>query len=130
LSIRVVPGDLETINSGSKIPGTYRYTLFGEIAWKHPATGFSTALEVRKFSESNVSFNSADGKADGYTVFSWRGGLSQKLGNWKFNEYIRVENLFDQGYIGSVRVADSNQRYYEPAPTRNWLLGLNASYQF
>lgn len=125
-----VPGDLETINSGSKIPGTYRYTLFGEVSWKHAPTGFSTALEMRKFSETNVSFNSADGKADSYTVFSWRGGLSQKVGNWRFNEFVRVENLFDQEYVGSVRVADSNQRYYEPAPTRNWLLGLNASYQF
>jgi iron complex outermembrane recepter protein len=124
------PGDFETIASGSKIPGTYRYNLYGEVSWKHQPTGFSTALEMRKSSDTNVSFNSADGKADGYTVFNWRGGLSQTVNNWKFAEFIRIENIFDQEYVGSVRVADGNQRFYESAPTRNWLLGLNAAYKF
>jgi len=41
-----------------------------------------------------------------------------------------VNNLFDRDYIGSVKLNDSNQRYYEPAANRNWLLGVNASYQF
>lgn len=124
------PGDFETIASGSKIPGTYRYNLYGEVSWKHQPTGFSTALEMRKSSDTNVSFNSADGKADGYTVFNWRGGLSQTVNNWKFAEFVRIENIFDQEYVGSVRVADGNQRFYEPAPTRNWLLGLSAAYKF
>ncbi|MDZ4152223.1 TonB-dependent receptor family protein, partial [Methylicorpusculum sp.] len=115
---------------GSKIPGTYRYTLFSEVSWRHTPSGFSSALEMRKFSETNVSFNSDDGKADAYTVFSLRAGFNQKVGNWKLNEFVRVENIFDQEYVGSVRVADGNGRFYEAAPTRNWLLGLNASYQF
>lgn len=122
--------DFETIASGSKIPGTYRYNLYGEVSWKHQPTGFTTALEMRKNSDTNVSFNSTDGKADGYTVFSWRGGLSQTVNNWKFAEFVRVENIFDQEYVGSVRVADGNERFYEAAPKRNWLLGLNAAYKF
>ena len=125
-----VPGDFETITSGSKIPGTYRYNLYGEVSWKHQPTGFSTALEMRKSSDTNVSFNSADGKADSYTVFNWRGGLSQTVNNWKFAEFVRIENIFDQEYVGSVRVADGNQRFYEAAPTRNWLFGVNAAYKF
>lgn len=124
------PGDFETIASGSKIPGTYRYTFFGELSWKHAATGFSTALEMRKVSSTNVSFNSDDGSAESYTVLNWRGGLAQKAGDWKFSEFVRIENISDRDYVGSVRVADSNERYYESAPGRNWLLGLNANYQF
>lgn len=124
------PADFERIASGSKIPGTYRYNLYGEISWKHQPTGFNTALEMRKNSDTNVSFNSADGKADGWTVFSWRGGFSQIVSNWKFAEFVRIENIFDQEYVGSVRVADGNERFYEAAPTRNWLLGLNAAYKF
>lgn len=125
-----VAGDFETIASGSKIPGTYRYTLYGEASWKHAPSGFSTALEMRKNSSTNVSFNSDAGSAEGYTVFNWRGGFDQKAGGWKFGEFVRVENLFDQEYVGAVRVADGNGRFYEAAPTRNWLLGLNAGYQF
>jgi iron complex outermembrane receptor protein len=123
-------GDFETIASGSKIPGTYRYNLYGEISWKYQPSGFSTALEMRKSSDTNVSFNPADGQADGYTVFNWRGGLSQAVNSWNFTEYLRVENIFDRDYVGSVRVADGNQRFYEPAPGRNWLIGLNAGYKF
>ena len=122
--------DFETIASGSKIPGTYRYNLFGEVSWKYQPLGFNTALEMRKSSDTNVSFNSADGKADGYTVFSWRGGFTQQLSNWKFSEFVRVENLTDKNYVGAVRVADGNQRFYEAAPDRSWLFGLNASYKF
>lgn len=125
-----VASDFETIASGSKIPGTYRYNLYGEVSWKHQPTGFSTALEMRKNSDTYASFNSEDGKAEGYTVFNWRGGFKQSIGNWNFTEFVRVENIFDQKYVGSVRVADGNQRFYEPAPTRNWLLGLGAAYKF
>lgn len=123
-------GDFETIKSGSKIPGTYRYNLYGEVSWKYQPIGFTTAIEVRKNSDTNVSFNSEDGKADGFTVFNWRGGLSQNMGDWKLTEFVRVENIFDRNYVGSVRVADGNQRFYEPAPGRKWLLGLNTSYKF
>jgi iron complex outermembrane receptor protein len=45
-------------------------------------------------------------------------------------EYARVNNVFDRTYIGSVIVGDSNKRYYEPAPGRNWVLGASVQYQF
>lgn len=123
-------GDLETIQAGSKIPGTYKNTLYGEASWKHPSSGFSTAIEMRRFSETYVNYDMNDGTADGYTVFNWRGGFSQQYKGWRLNEFVRVENVTDKEYVGSVRVADIQQRFFEAAPTRNWLLGLNASYQF
>jgi len=118
------------VPSGTDIPGVYKHTMFGELAWKHQPSGFSTALEARAFSKTYVSFNPADGKASGYAIASWRAGFNQSMGKWKFNEYLRVENIFDKEYVGSIRIGDSNGNYYEAAPTRNWLLGLNASYQF
>lgn len=120
----------ELIKSGSDIPGTYKQTLYGEVSWKYEPMGFSTALEARANSKTYVAFKPQYGKADGYAVAAWRGGFTQKVNNWKFNEFVRIENLFDKEYVGSVRIADLNGRYYEPAPGRNWLLGLNASYKF
>lgn len=120
----------EVILSGAEIPGTYKHTLFGELGWKYQPYGFSTALEVKANSKSNVAFKSQYGQANGYAVAAWRGGFVQKVNGWKFGEYVRVENLFDKDYVGSVRVADLNSSYYEPGTGRNWLLGLNASHQF
>ena len=42
----------------------------------------------------------------------------------------RVDNLFDKEYAGSVIVNESNGRYYEPAPGRNYGVGLSVSYRF
>jgi iron complex outermembrane receptor protein len=126
----VDPTHVEAIASGGDIPGTYKHTLFGEVAWKHQPSGFSTALEARAFSKSYVAFKSEYGRADGYTTVAWRGGFTQNKGQWKFSEFVRVENLFDKEYVGSIRVGDLNGSYYEPAPGRTWLLGVNVSHQF
>jgi iron complex outermembrane receptor protein len=32
--------------------------------------------------------------------------------------------------VGSVIVNEGNQRYFEPAPGRTWLVGVNAAYAF
>jgi iron complex outermembrane receptor protein len=68
--------------------------------------------------------------APDYTIYSIRGSFQQKQGNWKFTEYARIDNIFDQNYIGSVRVNDTNSRFYEPAPGRNWIMGVKANYMF
>jgi iron complex outermembrane receptor protein len=43
---------------------------------------------------------------------------------------MRVNNLFDRKTIGAVIVGDANGRYYAPAPTRNALAGVGATYSF
>lgn len=42
----------------------------------------------------------------------------------------RVDNLFDKEYIGSVIVNESNGRYYEPAPGRNYGIDMNLAKHF
>jgi len=123
-------GGTETISAGAKIPGTYQQTAYTELSWKYPLLGFSTALEGRANSSTNVAFKSSYGVVPGYAVAAWRGGFTQKIDKWKVTEFVRIDNLLDKEFIGSVRVADLNSAYYEVAPKRNWLLGLNASYTF
>ena len=68
--------------------------------------------------------------ADAFTVVNWRLALEQKSGGWRFGEFARVNNLFDKKYVGSVVLNDSGGAFYEPAPGRNYILGVSASYQF
>lgn len=56
--------------------------------------------------------------------------FQQDVSNWRINEYVRVESIFDKDYIGSVKVNDSKLRYFEPAAGRNYLIGVNATYRF
>lgn len=118
-----------SVKSGNKIPGTYRSQVYGEVSWKAPSVGFSTALEARYNSKVYVDDVNSD-IAPSYTIFNLRAVLQQEVNKWRFSEYVRVENLFDKDYIGSVRVNDSNQRFFEAAPGRNYLMGLNATYRF
>lgn len=73
---------------------------------------------------------SNDESADAYTVVNWRLGFEQKFGGLRLTEFARVDNIFDEEYVGSVIVNEANRRYYEPAPGTNYAVGLAASYQF
>lgn len=117
------------IASGNRIPGTYKSQIYGEVAWRHQPLGFFTAFEGRHNSDVYVN-DVNDEKAPSYTVFNWRAGFEQNLSNWRFKEFVRVENMFDKEYIGSVRINDGNRLFYETGADRNYLLGLSATYQF
>lgn len=122
-------GATGTVKSGNRIPGTYKSQVYGEVAWKYPTLGFFSALEGRHNSEVYVNDINTD-KAPSYTIFNVRAGFEQNLTNWRFKEYIRVENITDKDYIGSVRVNDGNALFFEPAAGRNYLVGLTAQYKF
>lgn len=121
--------DFAAITAGNRIPGTYRSQVYGEVAWKYPPLGFHTALEGRHNSKVYVNDTNTD-TAQSYTIFNLRAGFEQNVANWNFKEYLRVENMFDKDYIGSVRINDGNLRFFETAPDRNYLLGLSAKYKF
>jgi iron complex outermembrane receptor protein len=56
--------------------------------------------------------------------------LKQQAGQWRLKQYVRLNNLLDRRYVGSVIVGDSSKRFYEAAPGRNCLLGASVQYQF
>ncbi len=122
-------GSPVTVNKGNAIPGTYKTQLYGELAWKEPTVGFNSAVEMRNFSKAFVNDTNTD-SAPAYTIFSVRASLQQQVGQWRVSEYARIDNLFDKEYIGSVRVNDSNSRFFEPAPGRNYIVGIKANYAF
>ncbi|MDA8109371.1 MAG: TonB-dependent receptor [Betaproteobacteria bacterium] len=115
--------------SGRKLPGVPANSLYGEISWRDAASGLLTALEARWGDKVYVDDANSDA-ASAYAVFGWRAGFEQRARGWKIAEFLRIDNLFDRRYVGSVIVNASNAQYYEPAPGRNYLLGVSASYAF
>ena len=118
-----------TISDGNKIPGTYSNQIYAEVAWKYQPLGFSTALEGRYNSKVYVNDTNTDA-APSYKIANIRAGFEQNVGGWNFSEFVRVENIFDKDYIGSVRINDGNSRFFEPAADRNYLLSVGATYKF
>ena len=118
-----------TVPAGNKLPGVPAYTLFGELVWRHAASGFHAGAELRSNGKVYVNdFNCAS--ADPYTVANLRAGFEQRGKKWRLTEFARIDNITDRQYIGSVIIADGNNRFYEPSPGRNYLLGINAQLSF
>lgn len=118
-----------SVKSGNKIPGTFSNRAYSELSWKHPSSGFFTAIEGIYSSKTYVNdVNTAS--ADSYAIFNWRGGFSQSISNWKFSEFVRVDNITNKDYIVSTRANDTASRFYEPGLPANWTVGVNASYRF
>lgn len=118
-----------TIPAGNRIPGIPRTAAYAELAWKHRPWGLETALEVRHVGKIAVNDANTD-FAPASTLLAFRLGLQQKVDRWTVREFVRVDNLADRKAVGSVIVNEGNQRYFEPAPGRTWLVGVSAAYAF
>ena len=117
------------VPAGNKIPGVPPQRFFGEVIWRHAASGFHAGAEV--LYNGKVYVNDANSEfAGAYTVWNLRAGFEQKSRTWRLTQFVRVDNVADRDYIGSVIVNDANRRYYEPAPGRNWLAGVTAALSF
>lgn len=117
------------VASGNRIPGVPRVTAYAEVAWKHRPWGLETALEARHVGRIAVDDRNTDFAAAA-TLFNLRLSLAQNVQRWTFREFLRVDNLADRNYVGSVIVNEGNQRFFEPAPGRSWLVGVSAVYAF
>jgi iron complex outermembrane receptor protein len=117
------------IPAGNRIPGIPRATAFAELAWQHRPWGLETALELRHV--GRIAANDAnDESVAPSTTAALRLSLEQQLGRWTLREFARVDNVTGRRYAGSVIVNEGNQRYFEPAPGRTWLVGVSAAYTF
>jgi len=115
--------------SGKRLPGVPAASLYGELAWKG-ISGLSAAVEAIANSKVYVEDSNTKPPAPGYGAINLRTGAEQHVGGWRLQQFVRINNLLDRNYIGSVIVGDANGRFYEPAPGRNWMLGASAQYVF
>ena len=91
--------------------------------------GLSAAVELR--AASSVPANDANSAAAGsYEVLNLRGGWRGVVAGWTLDAYVRIDNLLDTEYVGSVIVNEAKHRFYEPAPGRAGYVGLSASRAF
>ena len=117
------------VDKGNYLPGVPQTTLFAEVNWK-PVDWLSTAVEGMYRSKVYVEDTNTARAAPAYSVFNWRAKFEQKVEHWTFHQTLRLDNLLDRQYVGSVIVADGNSRYYEAAPGRSWYAGAGAQYSF
>lgn len=114
---------------GNRMPGIARNMGYAALEYA-PAEGFYAGADVRYMSDIQAD-DENDAKAPTYTVASLNSGYKFRIReSWQLDVWGRVDNLFDREYVGSVIVNEGNGRYFEPAPGRNYGVGVNLSYSF
>jgi iron complex outermembrane receptor protein len=117
-----------TVAPGSYLPAVPRNALYTGLTWKYAPLGFSTTLE--EIGRARIYADDRNTEAaPGYWETNWRAGLEQSTGRWQFSEYLRIENLTDRAYIGSVIVNASANQFFEPAPGRTAYVMFNAKWR-
>ena len=117
------------VPAGNRIPGVPSYSFFGELVWRPGIVGWHAGVELRRVGSVEVNELNTEA-APAYTTLSLRTGFEQAARDWKLRQFLRIDNVTDRNYVGSVIVAANQGRYYEPAPGRNFLLGMEASLAF
>ena len=117
------------VAAGNRLAGVYKNTSYTELAWKYPALNFSSALENIYFSDVNgFDSNNVANKAEAFSIVNLRASIKQSYNNWNFSEFVRADNIFDEKYVGNVRV--NNAATFEPGAPRNYTVGITSSYTF
>ena len=128
-SVAGTPALAVVVPAGSKLPGVPRSSLYAELRWRHAPSGFMAALEFQRKARVWVDDRNSEA-ADAYGIANIATGFVQHAGNWRFSEYLRIDNLSNRRYAGSVVVNDANLRFYEPAPGRSYVIGAQARLGF
>jgi iron complex outermembrane receptor protein len=113
------------VPSGNRLPGVPAKQAYGELVWVPGGYGgFNAGVEVQYVDKLYVNDRNVDA-APASTVTNFRAGLAQIFGRTTWTEFVRLNNAFDRRYAGSVIVGDTNGRFFEPAPGRNWFVGAS-----
>lgn len=122
-----------SVAAGNKLPGIPQQFLFSELLWSSRAVE-TVGKQARLGSRAGVELIQAgklyandtnNDSAEGYTTLNLKASHGWAVGTGHLTAYARIDNLTDRQYVGSVIVNQAFKQFYEPAPGRNWTVGLS-----
>lgn len=118
------------VPAGRRLPGVPERSAYVEVAWR-PASlpWLALAGEVQHSGKVYVNDRNSEA-APSWTIGAVRAVARREVGGWALSAFVRVDNVTDEKYVGSVIVGDTNGRYFEPAPGRTVFAGASARYFF
>jgi iron complex outermembrane receptor protein len=115
------------VAAGAHIPGVPRSDFYAALRWGE-ALGWNATIQVNAASTTPVNDLNTQ-FAPGYGTLGIGAGYAFEMSDATISTFLRLDNLFDKNYAGSVIVNESNGRYYEPAPGRSVLGGVHVTWR-
>lgn len=108
------------VAAGARIPGVPARQLFARLDW----TGGQWSAAIEGVGVGNVVVDDlATDRAAGYALVHLEGARRWRFDAGELRTFVRVDNVFDKTYIGSVIVNEGNGRFFEPGTGRGLLVG-------
>jgi iron complex outermembrane receptor protein len=115
------------VGAGNRLPGVPKNNVYAQLRWGEDL-GWHASASAQYV--SNVAVNDVNSVfAPAYAVAGLDGGYGVVLNRFKVNAFLRINNLLNRRYEGSVIVDDGNSRYFEPGPGFNILGGFSVAMQ-
>ena len=113
------------VPAGSRLPGVPRNNLYTTLHWGSEL-GWRASANFQYM--TNVAVNDVNSvRTSAYALVGADGGYAAELRRFRLTTFVRINNLLNRRYIGSVIVDDGNSRYFEPGPGFNVLAGINVT---
>ena len=120
----------DAVAAGNRVPGVPSRRVWAGLGWApDPVRGPFAGVEVLHTGSIAVDDRNTDA-ASSSTIASARVGWRHVVGPWRLAASLRVDNLTDASYVGSVIVNEGQRRFFEPSPTRSWFAGASVSRTF
>jgi iron complex outermembrane receptor protein len=114
----------DVVPAGRRIPGIARQQLYAQLDWRLAwAQGAVLGLEARHTGRVPVNDANSD-RAGAATVLALSLRHDITRGAWRLQPFLRIDNLTNRRYAGSVIVNEGNGRFFEPAAGRSIFVGL------
>ncbi|MFI4884795.1 MAG: TonB-dependent receptor family protein [Steroidobacterales bacterium] len=114
------------IATGNRLPGVPHNDAYARIEWGQPL-GWRASLSGQYISA--IAVNDANTEfAAAYPVLNVSGGYAAELRSTRLSLFLRLNNILDRHYAGSIIADDGNGRYFEPAPGFNVFAGVTAAF--
>ena len=110
------------VAAGRRLPGVPKSNAYVSLHWGGEL-GWRASANAQYL--SSVAVNDVNSVlAPSYALFGVDGGYAVELKDFRLSAFVRLNNLANRHYVGSVIVDDGNGRYFEPGPGFNVLGGV------
>lgn len=111
---------------GARLPGTTRHAAHASVHYV-PAYGWKLGASLSLSGKVYANDLNTE-SAPGYGVVGLSGTYAFSAAGARWQAWMRLDNLFNKQYAGSLIVNDGNGRFYEPGAGRRVMLGLRAQF--
>jgi iron complex outermembrane recepter protein len=121
------PRPTSGVPAGNRLPGVPKNNAYASVRWGEDL-GLHASVNVQYVGDIPTNdLNTV--AAPAYTLVGADTGYGAELQHFRVNGFLRINNLLNRHYVGSVIVDDSNSRYFEPGSGFALLAGVSVVFK-